>query len=454
MGTVRRYMNALGFGGNSFDADAKLIIDTVGITDSTRKTYTNIFVKELKAAGFWDRIKMLHPFSELTTDSQKYNWKDLRDLDEAGRLTFIADAEGIHTDGFYKSGGATQWIRTHKLANIFTNNDISIIIYAEPESTGINVGAGATFYTSLGYTANVYSVINDEASKIVFEPNAALKRRSQLYIFSRNAINEFFCNVGDFYTKTVTVSNGGANPNAEIAYSAFNVAGSLPNTDKIGFIAIMDGVSVAEASQLQAIIQKYLYYSKPADKIRWLNFRGDSNTVGGYASDEAHKWVSLLSANRGIKVNSGVNGSTAKDFYDNRENIYFYNKLNILLTVCYGTNDLSYDIADTAGYTLADYSTRLNDTISFLIGSRKFPANNICLMSLPWQRNLSTDNRLLALQYRDAAQTVANTYGCRFVELFESMENGGGTNLIIESDNVHLNDLGHQFVYEKILEVL
>jgi lysophospholipase L1-like esterase len=444
-----RALGGLG-GGGGFDTDAKLIISTVGITDTVRKQYTDIFIKELKSGGFWDKIKMLYPLPELSADAQKYNWKNL-----AETLTFVADAEGAHTDGFYKANGSTQWAKTGKNANIFANNNVCVIFYAEaPAASGVDIGAGANFYVASGYTGNIYGQINTDPAKISQNTNNSLLLTTQLYIFSRTSTTEFFVNVGDFFENTVTVANTGTNPNAEITISAFNNTGTLANADRKGFVCMMEGVTKSEASQLQTIISKYLYFTKPADKIRWGYFRGDSNTVGTGASDTAHTWPSLVSIDRCIKRNAGQSGTTIKDLWNGRATAYFYNKLNEFITVGYGTNDFAKDNLGEAGYTLTDYANVLDDTIEYLINTKKYPSQKIIILSITYQKELTAPLRAKAISYRDAAQTVATTYNTKFVELFESMENGGGDSLIVATDYVHLNDVGHEFVKGKVLEVL
>lgn len=431
------------------DADAKLIISTVGIVDKTRQKYTDEFIKEWKAAGFWERTKMLYAFPEGTAAQQKYNWKDLADTDAAGRLEFIADTVGAHTDGFYKGNGSDQWIRTHKNANIFANNDVSVIIYGEGSAdSGIDVGLGSSFYIGLGYTAKIFAAINDAGTAISV---AYPYNRKRVYTFSRNAINEFFVNVGNFQISDGAAgNNSGTNAATELAISAYNISGTLKNADKKGLVILMDGLSKPEAIIANNIVQKYLYYTKPADKIRQGYFRGDSNTVGIGASDEANKWVTKICTGRFIKENAGVNGSTVLDFKNAIANAWFGDGLTGLMTIGYGTNDIAQDIAANALYTVALFQERLDYCVNYLIESKNYTASKIAILSIPYQKALSAGNRTKALQYRDAAQVVATTYGCKFVELFESMEVVGNS-LIVETDNVHFSDAGHEFVYQKVL---
>jgi PKD repeat protein len=93
------------------DPDALAFILAAGITNPTQIAAIGNLVTQLKTASLWNNMQALYPFVGGTASSHKYNLKDPRDLNAAGRLeyrnsTVTHDANGIT---FLGTGYASTW---------------------------------------------------------------------------------------------------------------------------------------------------------------------------------------------------------------------------------------------------------------------------------------------------------------------------------------------------------
>jgi len=89
------------------DSDSSKIIEAVRstgvvITEAMR-LYVDYIVSNMKAIGTWDLCNAVYGFVGGTAASHKFNWKDLRDVDAAFRLTFVGgvthNANGMQGNG-------------------------------------------------------------------------------------------------------------------------------------------------------------------------------------------------------------------------------------------------------------------------------------------------------------------------------------------------------------------
>jgi hypothetical protein len=74
------------------DSDSSKIIEAVRSTGvvvtEAMRLYVDYIVSNMKAIGTWDLCNAVYGFVGGTADSHKFNWKDLRDVDAAFRLTY------------------------------------------------------------------------------------------------------------------------------------------------------------------------------------------------------------------------------------------------------------------------------------------------------------------------------------------------------------------------------
>lgn len=92
---------------HNLDSDSSKIIEAVRstgvvITEAMR-LYVDYIVSNMKAIGTWDLCNAVYGFVGGTAASHKWNWKDLRDVDAAFRLTYTGgvthNSNGIQFDG-------------------------------------------------------------------------------------------------------------------------------------------------------------------------------------------------------------------------------------------------------------------------------------------------------------------------------------------------------------------
>lgn len=91
-----------------FEPEAETVIKTIRDVDGvmlneTERWYVNFIVSGLKGIGVWGKIKALYGFVGGTAASHRWNWKHMRDLDEAFRIdwngTITHSASGVKGDG-------------------------------------------------------------------------------------------------------------------------------------------------------------------------------------------------------------------------------------------------------------------------------------------------------------------------------------------------------------------
>jgi hypothetical protein len=93
------------------DPDVQAFITAAEITNPTQISALENLVTQLKTASLWTNMQALYPFVGGSASSHKYNLKDPRDLNVAGRLeyrnsTVTHDANGVT---FLGTGYASTW---------------------------------------------------------------------------------------------------------------------------------------------------------------------------------------------------------------------------------------------------------------------------------------------------------------------------------------------------------
>jgi hypothetical protein len=108
------------------------------------KQYVNYIVTNLKSIGVWYKCKAIYGFVGGTAASNKWNWKDMRDLDAAFRLTYTG---GItHSNNGIKSDGAiTSYANTFltPLSVHTVSKGVSIICYIRTAASNAGLLYGA-----------------------------------------------------------------------------------------------------------------------------------------------------------------------------------------------------------------------------------------------------------------------------------------------------------------------
>ena len=157
------------------DSDASKVIDAVRATGVviTRPMieYTHYLIKNMKAIGTWDLCNAVYGFVGGTADSHKWNWKDLRDVDAAFRLTYSGTVthsangmQGNGTNGIANTflSPSTSLTANNTHLSIYFNNNIQgdIIDISSSESGRTREFTFTSGYTGFGCISDMYDVNN------------------------------------------------------------------------------------------------------------------------------------------------------------------------------------------------------------------------------------------------------------------------------------------------------
>jgi len=136
------------------DSDSSKIIEAVRSTGvvvtEAMRLYVEYIVSNMKAIGTWQLSNAVYGFVGGTADSHKWNWKDLRDVDAAFRLTYGGTV--IHDSNGIKFNGSTGYANTYlKLSsNISATGLVSFGLYTNSTSTAID-GYDIGAFGTIGY---------------------------------------------------------------------------------------------------------------------------------------------------------------------------------------------------------------------------------------------------------------------------------------------------------------
>jgi len=114
-----------------------------------------------------------------------------------------------------------------------------------------------------------------------------------------------------------------------------------------------------------------------------------------------------------------------------------------------GTNDIRKPIGSV--YQTPAFITQYNECIDRLINVLGWPANRIFICSMPYSEE-STNTITRGPNYKVAIETVAQTWGVNYIDLFTLFQNNYIDSTI---DNIHYSaDKGHPMVAKAIIEAL
>jgi hypothetical protein len=146
---------------HNLDSDSSKIIEAVRstgvvITEAMR-LYVDYIVSNMKSIGTWDLCNAVYGFVGGTAASHKFNWKDLRDVDAAFRLTYGGTV--THSANGMQGNGTTGYADTKLESNILTDDNISLSIYLSINNNngGVYLRSGGAQNISLLRNASVIS---------------------------------------------------------------------------------------------------------------------------------------------------------------------------------------------------------------------------------------------------------------------------------------------------------
>ena len=250
---------------DGFDADARRYLDSAGITNSSQRSAFNTFVKGMKSNGLWTKAAAIYPFMGTTASSQKWNAKDVRDLDAAYRLTFVNSA--THDANGVTFNGTTQYAQTYLTASsVQTDNNNAILIYNRTNNSGsiTDIGARSTRVSGGERITAIYAKLGDGKAyaynqNLSLEFSATNTDASGLYINTRTSSTSFkvFRN-GTQLGSTISTSNTETLPVASYTIGALNWAGTglfnYSNRNYCFAVIFTSGLSDSEASTASSLI--------------------------------------------------------------------------------------------------------------------------------------------------------------------------------------------------------
>jgi len=114
-----------------FDLDASKVIEAVRSTGVTitpaMRYYAHYLISNAKNIGTWQLSNSFYGFVGGTAASHKWNWKDLRDVDAAFRLTFVGGV--THSFNGFNGNGTTGYANTFLVPNTNLSTSINLGIY-------------------------------------------------------------------------------------------------------------------------------------------------------------------------------------------------------------------------------------------------------------------------------------------------------------------------------------
>jgi len=229
------------------DPDASKVIDAVRSTGVviTRPMieYAHYIISNMKAIGTWQLSNAVYGFVGGTADSHKWNWKDLRDVDTAFRMTFTNMShssngiQGNSTDAFAdtKVNGITDIpLNTNFMGMYNSNASLSpITAIMGYNDTGVQLSVGLSNSNlganHTGNAANAGNVVNNlKGFRLNYRvSNTQFKHlvNGSIYPFTSTAITR-----GDF-----TITIGALNGHFKIAFNnaivPFAIIGNQVLTD-------------------------------------------------------------------------------------------------------------------------------------------------------------------------------------------------------------------------------
>jgi hypothetical protein len=122
---------------SSYTSRTTAFASATGITDTTILGALNTFDLGLISNSLDTKMNAVYPFVGTTATTQKYNFMDARDLDEAFRLTFYGG--GTFSSNGYQPNGTNAYAETY---NLNVTNDSSIWYYSRTNNTTTSVEMG------------------------------------------------------------------------------------------------------------------------------------------------------------------------------------------------------------------------------------------------------------------------------------------------------------------------
>jgi len=232
----------------------KAFIIAANITDGTQISAIYSLAFGLQRLGLWTKMKAIYPMVGGVASSHKYNLKDPRDLDAAYRLLFSGG--WTHSSGGAKADGTTGYAISYLNTSTLGINNIHLSYSIRNPNTkagylwGVSNGVDAvtrfanSFYSVNDLTADLYS--NSKLINFSILTRTASNSK-KIYIDGSVAASSS--------TASVATANIPIYLNVENNFNA-PVANTYSNSE-CSFASIGDGLSDADASNLNSLVQSF-----------------------------------------------------------------------------------------------------------------------------------------------------------------------------------------------------
>lgn len=207
-------------------------------------------------------------------------------------------------------------------------------------------------------------------------------------------------------------------------------------------------------------------YTTPATGS--ITFFGMSITAGGTTSGAGVKYTTQVANTLGLtEINQGLSGSSVENRtpanlplaanYISRESTmtaYVAGTTQFLVIDC-GPNDY---YANSANYNPTNYLTDLTSFVNYAISTKGWPPSKILIIGNSYvSPAIYTGGTQTSATYQAfiaASQSVANSLGTLYVNMWDYFNKRGGTLLLSLADNLHPNNTGHTVYANAVLSVI
>ena len=161
-------------------------------------------------------------------------------------------------------------------------------------------------------------------------------------------------------------------------------------------------------------------------------------------------------------MNAGISGSSLQNTANVTNNFrdrYPYEVVSYgdcgKVFIAYAINDILMD-ENAKGFSVAIFESQLDEIVKDLLFVRRHVPTNITLASPSYVNSTAYANtgfRATVQEHQDyvaAVRRIAVKYKTKYADLYAAILNNGG-NTLLDADNVHPNDAGHQVIANTIL---
>jgi hypothetical protein len=259
-------MFSLGSSAPTYDVDAQAFLTATGIPNDGTIFFTgtpqeitgqnlsnaiNQLVLDLKSYSLWSKMKAIYPIVGGTAFTHKFNLKDPRDLNVAGRLTY----SGIQ---IHSSNGMTSnnYVNTHFIpSSNLSLNSAHLSFYSRTNNSGQNVeigvsSASASLFIAPNFSGSSFRAVNSNQTSA-----GAGQNMKAFFIASRitSTVAKLYRNNSIAFNDTL---NSGSLSNGNITLFGYNAFNYISN-QQCAFASIGDGLSDTEASNFYTCVQTF-----------------------------------------------------------------------------------------------------------------------------------------------------------------------------------------------------